>query len=161
MNDHVEQFDSLTNSWPRDFDSRRNENPYKYGINETVVFELVVHNEVAGYDPNTGHFMAPEVGVYMFVLQYSTLLSNPDHFQIVKEGRELTKSLQSTCEWCLSVRAFALLALGDKVWVKSTSKDDHRYEATKSGCDQRLRNIITPMMTSVETVSMEVTLGCK
>ncbi|KAH3805450.1 uncharacterized protein LOC127835108 [Dreissena polymorpha] len=97
---------------------------YEYGINEKVVFELVVHNEVSGYDPSTGYFMAAEAGVYMFTLQYWSGYKHLDHFQIVKEGRVLTMSLQKNGEGCFSVRAFALLALGDKVWVKSTSTDN-------------------------------------
>ncbi|KAH3693248.1 hypothetical protein DPMN_192652 [Dreissena polymorpha] len=94
--------------------------------NQAVAFKTVLVNEGRGYDPATGNFMASVAGVYMFTVQYCPDANSYVYLEITHEGKPLQRSkhFNKDTEVCVSMQAFAKVAMGEKVWVRSLSSGD-------------------------------------
>ncbi|KAH3697888.1 hypothetical protein DPMN_085400 [Dreissena polymorpha] len=100
--------------------------------NQAVVFKTVLVNEGRGYDPATGHFTASVAGVYMFAVQYCPYTASHVFVEITHEGKPLQRSYHYDKDSypCVSMQAFAKVAMGEKVWVRIMySSDFWHYEA--------------------------------
>ncbi|KAH3693257.1 hypothetical protein DPMN_192661 [Dreissena polymorpha] len=94
--------------------------------NKVVAFKTVLVNEGRGYDPATGNFTASVAGVYMFTVQYCTYTASYSYLEITHEGKPLQRSYHydKDSAACVSMQAFAKVAMGEKVWVRSLSSGD-------------------------------------
>ncbi|KAH3693241.1 uncharacterized protein LOC127863145 [Dreissena polymorpha] len=94
--------------------------------NQVVVFKTVLVNEGRGYDPTTGHFTASVAGVYMFTVQYCPYVAVGIYLEITHEGKPLQRSnhYEKDSYVCVSMQAFAKVAMGEKVWVRSLYSGD-------------------------------------
>ncbi|KAH3693246.1 hypothetical protein DPMN_192650 [Dreissena polymorpha] len=100
--------------------------------NQAVVFKTVLVNEGRGYDPATGHFTASVAGVYMFAVQFCPYAGSSVYLEITHEGKPLQRSYhyEKDTYVCVSMQAFAKVAMGEKVWVRSISSGDlYHYES--------------------------------
>ncbi|XP_052258501.1 uncharacterized protein LOC127863157 [Dreissena polymorpha] len=90
-------------------------------VNLAVAFKTVLVNEGRGYDPATGNFTASVAGVYMFTVQYCPYANSYVYLEITHEGKPLQRSkhFNNDTEVCASMQAFAKVAMGEKVWVRS------------------------------------------
>ena len=108
---------------------------------QDVVFARVEVNEGQGYDKGTGKFTASVAGLYNFAVHYCTQPSQYVFPEIVHNGKSLQRSslfgADSTYH-CSSLQAFAVMSMGDTVWVRTTTtsyfhQNDNYWPTTFSG----------------------------
>ncbi|KAH3805318.1 uncharacterized protein LOC127835478 [Dreissena polymorpha] len=103
---------------------------FTYTKHQAVVFKTVLVNVSGGYDPDTGQFTASVAGVYMFTVQYCTISGKTSYFEIVHDGKSVQRSQHGHANYygCVTMQAFAMVAMGEKVWVRSTLPDNGVYQ---------------------------------
>ncbi|KAH3693262.1 complement C1q tumor necrosis factor-related protein 5-like [Dreissena polymorpha] len=101
--------------------------------NQVIAFKTVLVNEGRGYDPATGNFTASVAGVYMFTVQYCPFAASSVSLEITHEGKPLQRSYhyENYADVCVSMQAFAKVAMGEKVWVRSIFSCDLYQEGYK------------------------------
>ncbi|XP_060606447.1 uncharacterized protein LOC132758768 [Ruditapes philippinarum] len=93
-----------------------------YGDGETVVFSEILLNEGYGYDKSTGIFTAPLAGLYEFSVHVCNVDAKFMTVAIVYMDTEVaaTTEYESNSSSCSSVLAPVKMAIGGRVYVKST-----------------------------------------
>ncbi|KAH3810086.1 uncharacterized protein LOC127836458 [Dreissena polymorpha] len=105
-----------------------------YTTNQDVVFPTVLINDGGWYSPITGHFTASVAGVYMFMVQFCPYLHKWAYLEIVHAGRALQSSGHKGEDVivCVSMQAFAKVAIGDEVWVRISATSEIYHDDTRS-----------------------------
>ncbi|KAH3693318.1 uncharacterized protein LOC127863122 [Dreissena polymorpha] len=115
------------------FHARLNVGDISYNENDRIPYRDVVVNEGGGYDQYTGIFTASVGGVYMFTVQSCNAKNKWASFEIVHGGRPLQRSniWDKENRICSSMQSFAKVAIGEKIWVRSTWDNIVVYSDTK------------------------------
>ncbi|KAH3693310.1 hypothetical protein DPMN_192714 [Dreissena polymorpha] len=113
------------------FHARHLDGQFSYANGQDVVFKTVRVNEGRGYDSSTRRFTASVAGVYMFSVQYCPYRNNWTFLEIVHEERPLQRSTHKDGDAeqhvCVSMQAFAKVAIGEKVWVRGVQATSYIY----------------------------------
>ncbi|XP_060564391.1 cerebellin-3-like [Ruditapes philippinarum] len=106
-----------------------------YGVNQSIVFPLVLLNEGGGYNESTGIFTAPVSGMYQFSINICNADGKYMTAAIVHENTRITSTTthSATTSICTSATIPARLTTGERVYVQSTFNNlvmlanEHRY----------------------------------
>ncbi|KAH3847428.1 heavy metal-binding protein HIP-like [Dreissena polymorpha] len=91
------------------------------GPDQTITFETVLFNGGGGYHPNTGYFIAPQSGVYMFstsVLHRSQTL--PFYGELTHNGKPVARIHADGGIWDSGSQTVIIeVQAGDDIWVRN------------------------------------------
>ena len=104
------------------FHARLNLDDISYNVNDRILYRDGVVNEGGGYDQYTGIFAASVAGLYMFTVHSCNTVYEWASLDIVHGGRPLQRSniWDKENRICSSMQSFAKVAIGEKIWVRST-----------------------------------------
>lgn len=95
------------------------------GIHHTIVFDQAITNIGNAYHPNSGIFLAPVKGAYVFTLTMMSVNYKREYLEIVLDGVAISDIvadastvdgvISTTKQWVLEVNQ------GSEVWVRTSS----------------------------------------
>ncbi|XP_060578276.1 complement C1q tumor necrosis factor-related protein 2-like [Ruditapes philippinarum] len=99
-----------------------------YGVDESIIFPVVLLNEGCGYNESTGIFTAPVAGMYQFSVQICNAAYKYLCAAIVHENTTIAITTNyDTVSTCSSTMVPAKIETGDQVYVKSTYEESVMY----------------------------------